>query len=469
MSSNRHHDDDRAFRFDITRSAPIARDLGSGDDRVEIRGDVPQIRLSFSPFEVGNGSPNDSNTQANQDGGLAVRVQAEDAAGNLTGPVSRFDDEGITFTTRGAALFEVQDLVTGVSRGLFDTVILGTSGADRINVSDDDDDHRGRGHGDDDDRHGGRHDDAQAFYINGGGGDDRITGGSLNDFLGGGLGNDRLSGRDGNDTIIGGFGDDVVRGGRGDDTAILNITADGSDRVDLGEGLDRVTFVAPPGSQVRITFNNGEVGNGNPLESGLAANQDGGLAVRIQFEDGADNLIGPVSRFDDEGISFIRSAGQTFDVRSQVTGAQRGDFFDVVRLGTSGDDTISDAGRPIRYYTDGGGGNDTLVGGTLVDALVGGLGDDRLDGREGNDSLVGGAGADTFIFAGVTGNDRIIDYQPGTDRLDLSAFAITAANVSTAAVGPTTVVSVDTTLDGTADFTITLVTGVTPLATDYIF
>ena len=180
-------------------------------------------------------------------------------------------------------------------------------------------------------------------------------------------------------------------------------------------------------------------------------------------------LIGPVSRYDDEGISFVRGTGQTFDVRSLFNDAQRGDFFDVIRFGTSGDDTISDAGRAIRYYTDGGGGNDTLVGGTLTDALVGGLGDDALDGREGNDSLVGGAGADRFIFTGVTGNDRIIDFGVNVDKIDLSAFGITAANVTTAPVGPTTVISVDTTLDGIPDFTITLVTGVTPLATDYIF
>jgi Ca2+-binding RTX toxin-like protein len=465
-SSNSGHRDgrDNQFKFDITKSEGVSRNLGSGDDSVEIKGDVPQIRITFTSIEIGNGDPNDSNTLANQDGDLAVRVQAEDALGNLAGAVSRFDDEGFTFRTKGAALFDVRDLVTGVSRGLFDQVILGTNGGDTIDVSEEGRHGRHRG---DPERHG--DDDPQAYYINGGAGDDIIFGGTLNDFIVGGSGNDTLTGNEGNDSFIGGFGDDIIVGGIGDDTATFNITADGSDRVDLGAGLDRVVFVAPVGSQIRITFRNVAIGNVSPTDLGTSPAEDGGLAVRIQLEDAAGNLIGDVSRFDDEGISFIRSPGQTFDVRELVSGAQRGDFFDVVRFGTSGDDTISDAGRAIRYYDDGGAGNDTLIGGTLVDALVGGLGDDRLDGREGNDALVGGAGADTFIFTGVTGNDRIIDYLPGTDRIDLSAFGITAANVSAAAVGPTTVLSVDTTLDGTADFTITLVTGVTPLATDYIF
>ncbi|MGJ3627259.1 hypothetical protein AB5I41_10500 [Sphingomonas sp. MMS24-JH45] len=54
---------------------------------------------------------------ANQDGGLAVRVQAEDADGNLTGPVSRYDDEGITFIagTQGIT-FDVRDLVGRAAR-----------------------------------------------------------------------------------------------------------------------------------------------------------------------------------------------------------------------------------------------------------------------------------------------------------------------------------------------------------------
>ena len=63
---------------------------------------VSQFRLSFTSAEVGNGSATDSNTLANQDGGLAVRLQAEDATGMLFGDVSRFSDEAVcsSATTR---------------------------------------------------------------------------------------------------------------------------------------------------------------------------------------------------------------------------------------------------------------------------------------------------------------------------------------------------------------------------------
>src|SRR3712207_6990744 len=52
-----------------------------------------QIRLTFTSAEVGNGSATDAGTMTNQDGGLAVRLQSENRAGDLTGKISRFDDE----------------------------------------------------------------------------------------------------------------------------------------------------------------------------------------------------------------------------------------------------------------------------------------------------------------------------------------------------------------------------------------
>ena len=88
------------YRFDILRDGPVTADLGTGDDEVDVRtrdDEVDQIRLTFNRAEVGNGNPNDSNRLPGQDGGLAVRMQAEDAAGTAFGPISRFDDEGITF------------------------------------------------------------------------------------------------------------------------------------------------------------------------------------------------------------------------------------------------------------------------------------------------------------------------------------------------------------------------------------
>lgn len=65
---------------------------------------------------------------------------------------------------------------------------------------------------------------------------------------------------------------------------------------------------------------------------------------------------------------------------------------------------------------------DMLQGGHGKDDLRGGAGDDLLiDGFEA-DQLYGGAGADTFAFAFDDKEDTIRDFNPGEDRIDLSAW-----------------------------------------------
>ena len=72
-----------------------------------------------------------------------------------------------------------------------------------------------------------------------------------------------------------------------------------------------------------------------------------------------------------------------------------------------------------------------LTGDARADLLLGGAGNDRLDGGAGNDILTdgagidnlrGGAGADTFVLTPDGAFDRVLDFTPGVDRLDLSAF-----------------------------------------------
>jgi Ca2+-binding RTX toxin-like protein len=462
----RSDDRNNNFKFDINKDGAVSRDLASGQDSVEIKHDAgtQQIQLTFTSLEVGNDDPRDGSNTLPQDGGLAVRVQAEDLAGNRIGPVSRFDDEGITFSTKGDATFDVRDLITGMSRGdYFDEVILGTSGADTF-------DETGS---------------TEEYYINGGRGNDTLIGGVNRDFLVGGAGNDTLNGKAGNDSFIGGGGNDTITGGTGNDLAIMNVslnmatglTADGSDNVNLGAGDDTVSIVAPAGGQIRLTFTSAEVGNGNANDNdGSGGNdpmnlQDGGLAVRLQLEGAGDTLTAAniVSRFDDEGITFTTINDATFDVRDLLSGAQRGDQFDVVTLGTEANNTFDVSGKVDDYYINAGAGDDTITGGLGADFLVGGAGNDRINGREGNDTFIGGAGSDTFIFSGTVGNDRINDFVTGTDKIDLSAYGITSANVNTLASGFDTIVSVDSNMDGTADFQITLAGAGVPGSGDYIF
>jgi Ca2+-binding RTX toxin-like protein len=251
---------------------------------------------------------------------------------------------------------------------------------------------------------------------------------------------------------------------------MFDISSSGGVSRDFGNSQDSVRIKSDSTvEQIRLTFTSSEVGNGKANDSGTLAGQDGGLAVRVQAEDGSGNLTGLVSRFDDEGITFSTTGDATFDVRDLVSGAERGDQFDVVILGTSSADSFNKASSSEAYYINGGMGDDQLTGGLANDFLVGGAGDDRLDGRQGDDSFIGGAGADVFIFTGKPGSDKIIDFASGMDKIDLSAYDISWANVSAAPSGENTIISVDTDLNGAADFQITLVKAAAPAQGDYFF
>ncbi|MCF3933715.1 hypothetical protein L1787_09845 [Acuticoccus sp. M5D2P5] len=84
-------------------------------------------------------------------------------------------------------------------------------------------------------------------------------------------------------------------------------------------------------------------------------------------------------------------------------------------FGGSGDDRLG--GEAGRDFLSGGSGHDWIEGGAAHDTLKGGNGDDTLDGGPGADVLVGGRGADTHIFQGDFGNDRIVGFEPGKDKI----------------------------------------------------
>ena len=82
--------------------------------------------------------------------------------------------------------------------------------------------------------------------------------------------------------------------------------------------------------------------------------------------------------------------------------------------------TMDGQGGNDRMY--GEAGRDTLNGGSGDDEMYGGEDKDTLNGGEGDDLMDGGPGADTFVFAPGNGNDYIMDFTTGEDKIDLSAF-----------------------------------------------
>ena len=89
---------------------------------------------------------------------------------------------------------------------------------------------------------------------------------------------------------------------------------------------------------------------------------------------------------------------------------------DEVRAGRGADMVWGGSGRDLLL---GQGGADELRGGREGDRLRGGEGADRLDGGAGSDALSGGAGADVFVFA--AGRDRVLDFEDGTDTIEIAA------------------------------------------------
>ncbi|MCC5969903.1 MAG: hypothetical protein JJU15_08130 [Pararhodobacter sp.] len=65
-------------------------------------------------------------------------------------------------------------------------------------------------------------------------------------------------------------------------------------------------------------------------------------------------------------------------------------------------------------------GNDILIGGSSGDTLEGGAGADILVAGPGNTTMRGGEGADTFVMRAGGGTVRILDFEPGIDRLDVT-------------------------------------------------
>lgn len=83
--------------------------------------------------------------------------------------------------------------------------------------------------------------------------------------------------------------------------------------------------------------------------------------------------------------------------------------------------------------------DDRLIGSALADSLQGGAGADWLHDGAGADLLTGGAGADVFVLTRDAAPDRIADFQPGLDRIDLGdwgrIYSASALSITSTATG----------------------------------
>jgi Ca2+-binding RTX toxin-like protein len=251
--------------------------------------------------------------------------------------------------------------------------------------------------------------------IFGGGNNDTISGGNGNDLLDGGPGNDQLSGNAGDDTLFGGDGDDNLSGGSGNDflsDEVGNNTLSGGvgdDTIYSGNGDDNLS--GGSGNDFLSDYDYDSTGN-NTLSGGVGDDT-------IYSGYGDDTIYG------DSGNDFLSdSAGNN---------TLSGGVGDDTIYGGSGNDSI-DGGNDIIY---GGSGNDSINGFDGNDTLLGSTGNDTLIGSYGDDRMTGGSGADLFEFG--YGSDTIVDFEDGTDKLQLS-FGISFNDVFIEQNGSSTIV-----------------------------
>ncbi|MEM7745051.1 MAG: hypothetical protein AAF409_15200 [Pseudomonadota bacterium] len=171
-----------------------------------------------------------------------------------------------------------------------------------------------------------------------------------------------VSGETGDVMILGLGGDDTVTLGLGDD---FYFGGEGTDTVDLSASVKGAIVSLSLG----FVFSKGNIGGRDELLS----------VENVIGSDGRDLLFG------DKGANVLEGAGGKDKI-----------------FGKKGDDVVS-----------GGDGNDVLLGGR---------GDDTVIGGAGNDRMFGGRGDDVFEFDLGHDDDRIRDFRPGHDLIDLSAL-----------------------------------------------
>lgn len=246
--------------------------------------------------------------------------------------------------------------------------------------------------------------DVERLFFNGNqAGDHYIVGGELADRGNTGTGDSYVNLKGGDDTITSQRGSDTLLAGTGNDRGA--ITLGGRDRVDMGEGDDRLTIDNWYTTADDIQVTDG-VYNGGAGTDALTINFNYGTGWTF---DGQKIRIG-------EDIAFRLIGFESFS----YTGA----LYNGAYNGGSGGDTVSltQAGT-----VNGGGGNDTIFGSySGADSIDGGNGNDLIYGYGGNDTLAGGAGLDRFVFntpLNATSNvDVIDDFAVDRDTIELNNY-----------------------------------------------
>lgn len=261
-----------------------------------------------------------------------------------------------------------------------------------------------------------------------GGGEDTLLGGDGDDRLYSNLGDDRLDGGSGNDTLQSWNGRDTLLGGDGDDLLLAESAAE--TLAEGGAGDDELHWIAGEGTMRGglgdDTIRLGGYSN-RTLADGLVEGGEGRDLLGLYGVQGEVDIV-----FTDDGGGTLTDGSASV----AFTGIEEIDLpYFLSRVDASASDTAvtiignrEDSRFGTGYSTiTGGGGDDHLIDGTVMD---GGDGDDLLERTNGDGTLTGGAGDDLFAVVHNRGYDgygmgtvssttRITDFTPGGDRVEL--------------------------------------------------
>ena len=194
-------------------------------------------------------------------------------------------------------------------------------------------------------------------------------------------------------TLRGGGGADVVRGGAGDDTLLGDA---GDDQVLGSGGADRMIW--NPGDGIDLN----EGGDGTDSSEVNGGEDDETFTVTAN---------GPRVRFDRlNGTTFFLDIGTTENLITRMNG------------GTDQFSATGNLAALIKLTTDGGSGEDVILGSNGADILLGGTENDFLDGQQGADVGLLGAGVDTFQWDPGDGSDTV-EGEAGIDILSFNGSA----------------------------------------------
>ena len=280
---------------------------------------------------------------------------------------------------------------------------------------------------------------ALALTLDGGAGDDQITGSAVGgNTLIGGTGNDTLGARGGNNVLYGGDGDDLYSVDHTNDQIFeANTAGSGYDRVNatadytLADNVEQLSLSGAANVGTGNSGNNilygGASTHGVTLDGAGGDDQITGSAYDDTLIGGAGNDVlaggagtNTLAGGDGDDVYYVSSASDIVTETSAATGG-----FDVVYssvslasswanvervsltgtasqvTGTAGDDQLYANNASGSVTLDGSAGNDTLLGSNYNDTLIGGAGNDFLDGGPGADTMTGGGGDDVYYIDNV--------------------------------------------------------------------